>query len=270
MAYFPLNIIPKNLAPESNREVDNSPNIYNSRDYNTHLRELIAVEKFLVGDGLSATDDPGSQGIISLLNALLEVFNNISQNGIISKYSGLIVDGAVPIPTDIPNTKTRAATGTANVTIAVDSVSGFPTAGYITKFNSIKTVISSDFAIYGFGNNVSSQEVIQYTGVDTVNNEFTGCTRDPLTAQAVPSGIVGDTAQAVIIAGRASVCLAHKGWTAMLGYVPEQVFIDHNASLEVTSAVYDQIGTQIDSAREVIYSLIVSGSFADVQVSESV
>jgi hypothetical protein len=266
MAYFPETIMPKILASETVREVDDSPAIYNAKDYNTHLRELIAIERFLVGDGLGASD---STGMIGMLNSLVQAFNNISKNGIISQSSGLVADdGTVPLPSSLVNTYTNGGVGAGDLSIPVVSVAGFPTSGYITKFNSIKT--SPSGTPFGF-KSLYSQEVIQYTSVDTNTNEFLGCTRAIIgSAQAVPSGIVGDVNPALIVAGRASIFLTHKGWDVPPNQIPATVYVDHDASLVVTSAVYDDSWNKIDGGCEVMYALTVSGTFEDIKVSESV
>ena len=278
MAYFPSQIMPKRLMPETVREVDDSPAIYNARDYNIHLRELIAIERFLVGDGLSAAS--GNTGIVSMLNALAQAFNSLSKNGTILQTSGVIstvgagdqpphLIGTVPLPAGLANTYTRDAVSKTDTTIPVVSVKDFPTSGYITKFNSVKA------GGYPFGfTSMSSQEVISYASVDTVTNEFLGCTRAILgTAQDVPSGISRDTNPALIVAGRASVFLAHKGWQTAQptggGALVTNAYIDHDASLMVSSAVYDNASNTMDESHEIIYSLTVSGTFENIKVLES-
>jgi len=269
MAYFPSQIMPKHLQKESSSEVDGSPSIYGAYDYNLHLRELIAIERFLVGNGLSSAD-AGTTGIVGMLNALAQAFNSLSKNGTISQTSGIVSSGVVPLPDGVANTHTRQAVGAADVSIPVDSVAGFPTSGYITKFNSVKT--SPAGSPFGF-KSLSSQEIIQYASIDTTTNEFLGCTRAVMgSAQDVSGSVVGST-PALIVAGRASIFLAHKGWQTVQptggGALVTNVYIDHDASLNITSAVYDSAGNQMDETNEVIYSLTVSGTFEDIKVLES-
>ena len=270
MAYFPSQILPKRLVPETIREVDDSPTIYNARDYNTHLREMIAIERFLVGNGLDSAG-VGTTGITGMLNALVQAFNNLSQNGTISQTSGVVPsDGTVPLPAGLANTYTSGAVAAGATSILVVSVQGFPTSGYITKFNSVKT--SPAGTSFGF-KSLCSQEIIQYTSVDTSTNEFLGCTRAVMgSAQDVSGSVVGST-PALIVAGRASIFLAHKGWQTVQPAGGEalvaNVWINHDASLNVTNAVYDNAGSPMDETREIIYSLTMSGAFEDIRVLES-
>jgi hypothetical protein len=266
MAYFPHGIIPKNLMQETAREVDNSPTIYNAKDYNDHLRELIAIEKFLVGDG----DTSENRGLSDLVKSLTSAFSELINGGGITQISGVVsVGNTIPFPSGTANTRTVNNLGIEDQIIYVNSVDGFPTSGYITKFNSIKASITQGGTFNEFGFiSICNQELISYTGVQSSPAAFTGCTRGlDGTKQSVSSD-----SPAAVVAGRASLFLAPKAWTALTD-VPAQFYVDHDALLLVGGGVFagglgaKTAGTAIHQHVDALYTLTVCGAF-NLNVSE--
>jgi hypothetical protein len=227
MAFFPLSIMPKRLQRETAREVDDSPSIYNARDYNIHHRELLAIERFLIGDDIEEENG----GLLRTVSDVLEAITKISNEGLIARHSGIIQDSEqVIVPESVVSTLTNGVVGAADVSITVVSTDGFPSSGVITKFNNVlpnEQTNEFDTQKYEFGPNITNQEFIEYSGKTT--NMFTGCTRgiDGTTAQAVLA-----TAQAVIMAGRASLFLSNTFWTSK-GARPVQLITKQEADLTV-------------------------------------
>lgn len=260
MAYFPETRMPKLLRRETSAEVDNSPSIYNARDYNIHHRELLAIEKFLVGSGLGDEDD----GVVNILIRELEVLREYANNGLMAQYVGSVIPGeTIVLPTNIPHTTNAEVLGAADTTIAISSADGFPEAGYVTKFNTL----SFTSPTFTFGKTMTSQEIISYTGitpaVGVTPAMLTGCTRalEGTTAQAAAAE------DSVIMAGRASLMLGLKTLSGGV-QTPNEAYAFHDALLEVTAAVLNTSATQIDQFFEVSYALSIVGSFDDVRVSQ--
>jgi len=272
MAYFPVNIMPKSLKRETVNEVDNSPNIFNARDYNIHHREILALEKFLVGNGIGS----GDQGLLDVLTRELQIFRDLSNNGLISQFCGQMKSGETInlsgrgqfFQTHIVSLTTAGATE-----IEVDSVAGFPSSGYITKFNSMnKTVSGSPEKVgYNFGSSITSQEIISYTGIvpeDGSNPaKFTGCIR-ALEGTTDQEAAADDAA--VIFGGKASLMLGLRSLKANAGKIPNQVFVSHDSKLFVTAAAYEDKPTltPIDSLLEISYALSIVGTFEDIRISQ--
>lgn len=253
MAFFPVTKMPKTIRREGQTEVDNSPSIFNARDYNIHHRELLAIEDYLVGNGISS-----NSGIYNKLVQIITDFRNLTHNGLITQHCGTIKSGdRVPVPSNLATTVTDgSALSTGTTTITVASTAGFPSKGLITKFNAITaaTTGSPEFKNYSFGASVSNHEIIRYTG--KTDTTFTGCTRAVGgTAQAVASG-----ATAQILAGKASLFLTHLGWQGSTG--PAQFYIEHDAILTTTAALYgfDSTLTNVDTVIEVAYAMTIVGS----------
>jgi hypothetical protein len=122
--------MPKRLKPETPREVDGSPRIRNARDHNSHHREIIAIEKFLVGrkgSGFSAT-----------LAAAISELKAITNDGLVRNHVGVVPTGeAIPMPEGIPSTTITGPLPTSATTMEVESTEGFPASGLVTKFNSV-------------------------------------------------------------------------------------------------------------------------------------
>lgn len=260
MAYFPAQIMPKKLVRETSNEVDGSPNIFNATDHNKHEREIISIEKFLVGAGAGT-----NTGLYGLISQCYNQFRDICNNGLIAQYNGSILttgtNKTIPTPANILNTTTVGALATGATTITVVSTAGFPASGFITKFNDLTPTTPY---IFGFGQ-LSDQEIIQYTGLTATT--FTGCTRAVEgDAQAITSG------SAVIFGGKASLSLSHKSWAgpSVSSPVPAASNVNrfityHDASLSVFSALISNTVVDVSLAVEVQYSLNVVGSFNRIQ-----
>lgn len=242
---FPLALMSKNIKRETSGEVDDSPTIYNARDYNRHHRELLAIQKALIGKGLAS-----GTGLLGKFYQILNAFRNMSNNGSLAQYSGTIRRGeSVQIPDHLIHTDTtRAAILASDTTIPVLSTIGFAKSGVITKFNAI-----DPYASFGKVKTMSSYEIIEYSGI--TDTSFTGCTRAVEgTAQDVADGDL-----AVIMAGRASIMFSQKTWEQRPGTgLPFVVTIAHDQALNVS--VNDAVNI------EIVYTLLVSGYFTGVNV----
>ena len=173
MAFFPDSPMPKNLKRETAKEVDNSASIYNARDYNIHHREILAMQRLLIGNGFAETDN----GMLGAIIAALEALKNMTNGGLLSKYCGTIQSSEyVPIPAQVLNTKTGDTLLATATTIPVLSTSGFPRSGFLTKFNNTNVVAAGDFKSYAFGKSIMNYEIIRYAG--KTDTSFTGCTRE--------------------------------------------------------------------------------------------
>jgi hypothetical protein len=252
MAFFPVVPMPKELKRETSKEVDNNPSIYNARDYNIHHREIIAIEKMLIGDG-STTNN----ALLNLIRDSIQVFFDITNNGRLGSFSGIVASGSkISIPDFIPQTTTSGALAVSDTTITVVSTTGFPENGFLTKFNSIGTSLtgSPPEPVFTFGNNITSQEIISYTG--KTDTTFTGCTReeqDTIAQEVVVDGV------ATIIAGRSSLFLSGSSW-ASNGH-PYHVIVEHDAELEVTATVIaDAIIPQSFTQSESAFTLTAEGT----------
>lgn len=268
MAFFPGSPMPKSLKRETANEVDDSPSIYNARDYNIHHRELLAIQRLLVGDGLGQGDSGMLGAIIAALNAL----KAMSNGGSLSQYSGSIEsDEYIPIPSQIQNTQTGATLLATDTTIDVVSTAGFPKVGFLTKFNN--TNISDLTKKYAFGKSIMNYEIIRYSG--KTDTSFIGCTREV-------DGFAQDLEDpyAVIIGGKASLLVSPDYWKVDLTKRPPlNVNVEHDARLKVLSRVWAvptvPIGAPgihyetISTAIRVAYSLSVVASFENVPFSQN-
>lgn len=282
MASFPSTIVPKNLKRETQNEVPGSPAIYNAGDYNVHLRELIAIEKMLVGKGMSVGTD---SSLLSVLINAVNAYNSLSNGGLFSQVSGTLQAGtAIPMP---PHTLTATtAPGgpygpslslPANATtIYVDFTDGFPQSGTLTKFNSVHDYAAfSENILGGLGGGVipqtyvmipqtwiTSQEVITYDGITPTS--FKNCVR----------GVEGDTQDvtygntALIVGGRASIMLGLDSWInpQPLGIPPLSgvLQVDHDAMLNT----YAYGGTEYTAGVILNYSMIISKTFGNIDPSD--
>ncbi len=294
MAFFPDQVMPKLLKKEIFAEVDGNPRLYNAHDHNIIHKEIIAIEKFLLGNqknlifsnppsSIIPNTPPPKSGIVNISNYLNTLFKAIAGGGLITQMSGNVQSGnPIPIPTNIINTKTVGTLTTGAVTINVVSTSGFPISGTITKFNALPaiTICSDGTAVgggdrcgvntfkvkdYNIGAKITNQELITYTG--TTSTSFTGCTRGSGTSNTPQSVNTGE--QALIVAGRASIMFSCLSWNRYLNNIqnPIQFYIENDAMLTPTGYVYS-IGTRqmlapLATIQQIGYSLMVSGSFQD-------
>lgn len=298
---FPEDIMPKRLRPETEKEVDDNPSIYNARDYNIHHREIRAIQQALVGSaagqGLSSQDVTGGLGsenggsnIAELLGRYVEILDLIHNRGYVGQYAGTFQSGGqVPVPPAIVSTQTNGSIGASDSLISVVSTSGFPNSGTITKFNRldpaemcvnnvppgggsrctgsyVKTVryvgLESGFA------GMTNQEVVSYTGKTATS--FTGCTR----------GVSGTTSQAVtadtpalVLCGRASVSFSHNFWGGTDIPANFQFYLAQDALLKVNAEVLGpsspaRLGDSVQEHMEISWLLTVSGYFSDIDVSQ--
>jgi len=261
MAFFPGRPMPKTLQRETSNEVDDSPSIYNARDYNIHHRELRAVQRLLVGEGLGQEDNGLLGALIEALNAL----RSLSNGGLLSEYSGIIKSGdAVPIPSHIFNTRTGSTLQAIDTIIPVDSTSGFPKVGFLTKFNN--TNISDITNKYTFGKSIMNYEIIRYSG--KTETSFIGCTRE---IEGYAQDLVDP--YAVVIGGKASLLLSSNLWQVDITKNPPlEVNIEHDAGLNVSSKILSLELAELKPISLIIqiaYSLSVVGSFENINFSQN-
>lgn len=280
MAYFPNSIMPKRLRKETEREVDGSPYIYNAKDYNTHHRELLEIEKALIAES------PNENNPISIEKALVlleKTFNNLTSGGLISRATGVILAGtAIQLPDYIISTNTGAAVAHDATSMTVDSTVGFPSSGYITKIN--KITIDDD----GYYDNLDSmpyrseepdlddgkitfQEVIGYTSKTAT--AFYGLTRGLFGTRAqdlaAPSESVAD---AKIISGRASLSYSPLGLKTAASTM-NKMTLYHTQDLILKAYFSGRNANSVSTAEltdavcHIGYSLLVVGQYEKINLS---
>lgn len=277
--FFPNSVMPKSLRKETSKEVDDSPLVYNARDYNVHHRELRAIQQFLIGPaGFDGTVDGTS--LNALVQEALATMRSISNGALLAQFSGVVASGtAVPIPAALKRTTTSGDVAAAATTIGVGSTDSFPESGYITKFNALGALTTcSDGSApvadrcpvgavksqtYAHGTKVfTNQEVIRYGGKTATS--FLDCARSQFgsTAQAVDAD-----SPALILSGRASFSLWLASWEQTLENVLlNEIFIGHDAGLVPLAQAFEP-GSRtrlktIDEEVLVGYLLTTSGDFS--------
>jgi hypothetical protein len=303
--------MPKKLRKETGNEVDDSPLIYNSRDYNIHHREIRAIQRFLIGRGASvstseseneivtnniisdsdlvANNQTGQNSVNDFLYKIINLIDLLLNRGYIGQYSGTVQSGGkVKIPPAIITTQSTGDISSGSTSITVSDTSSFPSAGVITKFNSLSVesacsdggplpggrcnegadrIISYD-GLLGSGYHATNQEIISYTS--KTSTSFEGCTRSVggSTAQDVIS-----SSPALIICGRAAVSFTHNFWGRGEDGIPNQFYLIHDASLTVTANLLEsgtrtREGAALQDHIEIGWLLTVSGYFEDTYVSQ--
>lgn len=232
MAFFPNQIMPKRLKRETDKEVDNSPLVYNARDYNIHHREIREIQRLLIGSaggGAAAGGSTGSGGAttgsgsepgqeasaggqdsggMALSDALVrftEIIHLVATQGFMGLYSGTVQSGgAIELPQVVISTQTSGSVPAGATTIPVVSTAGFPNSGVITKFNRLDTSeVCSDGSAPGGGSRcaLGSQKVVGYTGLVTSGSHATNQERISYTGKTGTSftgctrSVNGSTAQ---------------------------------------------------------------------------
>jgi len=303
MAYFPDQVMPKMLMKETSKEVDDNPAIYNAKNWNTHHREIRAIEEFLLGNkdpdsiifagkdlqGTIHLPSSVSTAIANVRNLLEELFNGCW----LTQYSGTVrYKNYIKLPDCLIQTKTTGNVNNFDTTIAVESTQGFPQSGTITKINGLRT---GEFCQYGSGSYAvgaggvcslggkylsytdfaplqhrTSQEIITYTS--KTDNLFLGCTR----------GVNGSTAetitteQAVILSGNASLCISQNFWAEKANASPHacEAYVSVTPDLYVNGGVLkrgtNQVINPIEDFLEASYTLTVVSDFEDVGSSTPV
>ena len=266
--------MPKTIRQETVREVDDNPSIYNARDRNIHHREILAIEKFLVGTGWprSGSASGSNLGIAALLSSLLGTLRLPMYEFSAQIPMSKSLTNEVRLPhtlfgqsEDFPTTSTNEPGGLpkTNTTINVLSTSGFPNAGWITKFNSIAatTAGSPQYKTYGFGKAISSQEVISYSG--KTDTAFLNCTRDSSTAQDLQPG-----KNALVICGKGSLGLSLVSANNSESKDVRQLYIEHDAELVVAARLYEAAATLTSLADvSLLCNVTVVGPFGDIDLS---
>lgn len=240
MSFFPSQVMPKRLRKETSKEVDNSPLIYNARDYNIHHREIRAIQQFLVGvanqasggddtvvvsgggssgpsaDTTGAGTGSGGQSLVSIMNRFVEIIDQALNRGLVGQYSATVqAGGSVSMPPNVVRTTTSGDISAAATTITVASTDGFPSAGVITKFNFLGTTeLCTDGLPPGPGSRclVGSTKMVGYTGLlapaasHATNQEIIRYTsKTATTFEGCTRSVNGTTAQAATSAAPAMV-----------------------------------------------------------------
>ena len=282
---------------ETSKEVDDNPSIYNAKNWNTHHREIRAIEEFLLSNKdpdsiiFAGKDQQGttylpssiSSAVANIRYLLEELFNGCW----LTQYSGTVqYKNYIKIPDCLIQTKTSGTVNDFDTTIAVESTKGFPQSGTITKINGLRT---GEFCQYGFESYAvgsggvcsigtkyigypdftpsqqhrTSQEVITYTS--KTDNLFLGCTR----------GVNGSTAetitneQAVILSGNASLCVSQNFWAEKPNVSPHacEAYVSVTPDLYVDGGVLkrgtNQIINPIENFLEASYTLTVISDFEE-------
>lgn len=301
MAYFPDRVMPKMLAKETSKEVDNSPLIYNARDFNIHHREIRAIQRLLVGSALSsaggssATSDEGTTGggsdsggtsVVDILQRFIEIIELVTNRGFMGQYTGTVQNyGSVQLPSNIVKTQTTGTLLDTATTVNVVSTEGFPSSGTITKFNRLdifeictngveaarcdpgfRKAYSYESLIPSGSHHATNQEVITYDG--KTDTQFLNCTRS----------INGSTAQstttpALIVSGKAAISFMHNMWGRGTLGAPNQFSINHDALLGVRArlnkiASRTRIGNELQDHIEIGWILTTNQHYEDVDVSQ--
>jgi hypothetical protein len=312
--------LPLILKPETFAEVDGSPSIFGARDYNVHRRELVAIETALIGkqvftaasgvagfscanfNGTSTCPNGGGTGgngtnggatsIAQALQQIQSLIDLVSNGGLFGQFCGTIqAPGAVPIPSSLLTTVCQASLLAGATSIPVESTAGFPSQGFITKFNNDPMQLECQASrgtppppggcvggrqvwnlaglVSPGGLHATNQEFIQYASLTPTS--FEGCTRGHggTTAQDLVANGVFNT-QALIANGRATIFLAHNFWGASKTN-PTQAILSHDSMLNISGLVLQDglpsnvtsIGTVIEAA----YALTVIGQFDTPNVS---
>lgn len=266
--------MPKMLKKETSAEVDGSPLVYNARDYNILVREVLAIEEFL------GTEEDAAQGretFASLLRRALGQLESITDGGLVRRHSAAVKAGGIlQVPKNIPNTLTVGELLASGTAIAVESTDGFPESGYITKINAISTELNCDgnivtdecsepdpvFIQYNLLKHNFNYELISYSSKTATS--FEGCIREVEgTAVDVPYSASG-----VIISGRASLSLTHNFWGKENDKAPDLLYARHNADLMATGALYSPSQAEkIDKFVQLAYCVTVSGGFDSLDTS---
>jgi hypothetical protein len=268
MASFPNSIVPKVLKRGTNLEVDNNPSMYNALDFNRHLRELVAIEKFLIGDPTSGATQTG---ILDALTQIISILKSLTNNGLLGQYTGTVKPGdTITLPTNIITTSTSGAIAAAATTIPVVSITDLPDSGFITKFNKVDatTVGSPQMKNYSFGNSITHQEIISYTGKADSPARLLGCTRG--LESTIAQEVLGSET-ALIVSGKASLFLYQKTWQAASDDIPFQFYIEHDAELKVLSELYAEADTlsAISTLIEIGWAMNVVSYYSDVHINEA-
>lgn len=276
MAFFPSRVLPKSLRKETSNEVDNSPLIYNARDYNIHHREIRSIEESLLGASSGG-------GIINLVSTVNDLMSDILNGGLLAQYCGTIqAGGQISIPSKVTNTKTVGAVGSSDSTINVSSTEGFPDSGVLTKFNGLgvqewctNNIAPSGGAcsvgaikfleydkFHGGATQRTFQETITYTS--KTDTAFLNCTRgvNSTTAEAVSSA-----EQSVIILGNAALWLAPNVWVRDTTKFQNQFYITYTPDLTVNAHLLEQgsrtvVKPNIDILTEINWGLSVVSYFS--------
>lgn len=307
MAFFPDQVMPKSLKRESEKEVDNSPLIYNARDYNIHHREIRAIQAMLIGIAatnsgslgsgpatVGGTDDAtsgggsgeGGESIAGTVSRVIEILDLFLNRGNIGQFTGSVeAGGQVRIPSDLVSTQTVGNVTTSATSIPVTSTAGFPPSGTITKFNRIDTFeMCSDGTVPGGGSRCSlgSQKVIGYASAAHVTNQevitytsktgtsFNGCTRsvNGSTAQQATT-----TAPALVLLGRAAISFSHMFWGRGTSGSPNQFHLAHDALLRTRASLQargsrTRQGKVLEDHIEISWLLTVVGHFESINVDQ--
>lgn len=308
MAYFPDSIMPKRLRKETAKEVDNSPLIYNARDYNIHHREIRSIQQLLIGvtgQGSNSSvaagtntsrsttgsgSESGGTSVASVLVRYIEILEMFLNRGYMGHYAGTVqAGGQIQLPPNLISTQTVGTVNVGDATINVSSTAGFPPSGTITKFNRLDVIeLCTDGnppgggsrcnpgsqKIIGYaglipsGYHATNQEIITYTGVTATS--FTGCTRS----------VNGSTAQqatneypAIILSGRAAMSLSHNMWGRGTSGTPNQFWLAHDAMLKTSAAVQAEgsrtrLGGELQDHIEIGWMLSVVGDFSDIDIRQ--
>ena len=264
MASFPDSVVPNRLMPETQREVDGSPTIFNAKDYNVHHRELRAIEK----RALSMTD---------AINSSKDRIGYISSGRMFQYHSGSQAASAgsvvnIPLPGDVPRVSTTDAIeiGALSISVPAGGTDAFPAAGYLTKLNNnvgeVGTALSLIQAPSYMGTN---QEIIQYTS--KTSTTFDCCTRgmfgttvqrQPASSEAVTNPL--GTNGCILFGGRVTVSV-YPATIASANAVFYEYVIEHDAMLRARIRLLKN-GASVSDSSVLRYAIMAIGQFDDIDL----
>jgi hypothetical protein len=268
MASFPDSIIPNRLVPETQREVDGNPSIFNAKDYNVHRRELRAIEK-------------RAMAMTNAIDSAKEKMGYVSSGNLFQYHSGgtTIATGSVgstPVPSSLVLTSTGEAIETGAAIIVVDDTSAFPSSGYITKFNNNVgspgdplSLILSASTLPPTAYSGTNQEIIQYSSKTATT--FNGCTRgkfgttiqrQPASSESVSNPL--GTNRCLILGGRATFSI-YPSTLAKSGSTFYEYMLEHDAMLRFRIRLLKD-GTAVSDSCVLRYVLMAIGQFDDLDL----
>lgn len=287
MSYFPLRVMPKALKKETANEVDNSPLIYNAKDYNVHHRDLRAIEQTLLGN----SEQGQAYGIIQLVSAVNDLISDIFNGSLLAQFSGTVRAGEqISLPSSVTRATASGEILAAATTITVDSTSGFPDSGTITKFNGLDVqewcvgggapggggaCLPGEYKFAEYGKFIGGdtqrtfQEVITYDG--KTDTQFLNCTRavNGTTAEDLEEG-----EQATIVLGNASLWLAPNVWVSDEDKAQNQFYVTYTPDLTVDAHVLEPgsvtvLKAPVDELVEVFWSMSLVSYYDIPSVDET-
>lgn len=270
MVFFPNEVMPKDLK-KTTGDIPGYPLVYNAADHNAHHREIIAIQKFLIGNN-------GTGGLRQAFQNVQNSIERLANGDYLYSLAGVFPSGGkIHVPEEILQTSATGLLTTSATTMTVGSTKDWPKTGILTKFNSnlaeetCLTDGSTSFPCSGGGNvkwldyenqltQMTNQELISYrvvseTQVLLVHRGLYGTTKQEIPADST----------ALVICGRAAVMFTPQVWEADTDDDVSQIVLDHTADLrafvKVEGAATASVLTDVSGFVDVHYLLTVAANF---------